>query len=397
MERMRVQFHNRPMLYAALGAVMASVLASLVPSGISFAMCALLVPVTAFLFHRRNYGFMMTAFMLIVLLRILLIPTAFREDTAIMRFLTNLRSGLKDAADRLFMDESATAIGVLLGDTSGMTSVQHATYAASGLLHMFAVSGLHVSLLTDTLGMMVRTRNRLLSSILLSLFLLFFCAVTGFSSSVLRAAFMLIGLRISRMRDKQVDPPSVLFFAMAMTLLCEPFSLYRAGFQLSFAAAGGIVLFGESFQKPFRKAFPCSKIVSALTSSTAAVIGMLPIMAYHFGELAWISIPLSVPLLPVMPIILLCGFFAILLYGIFPHVSVLLSYPAYGAMKFLNAIASAANVPPLRFPKPHPVVILAYYISLLLCSKLYLRNAERPPWIGLGCLVATIALWFAIS
>lgn len=376
---------------------MASILASIVPAWILFVMCALLVPVSAFLFRQRNYGFMMTVFFLIVLLRILLIPTAFREETIWMRFLTNLRNGLKDSADRLFLDESAMAKGLLLGDTSGMTDMQHAQFAASGLLHLFAVSGLHVSLLTGTIGMLVRTRNRVLSLVLLSLFLLFFCAVTGFSSSVLRAAFMLIGVRISRIRDKQIDPPSVFFFAMAMTLLCEPFSICRAGFQLSFAAAGGIILFGDSFQRPFQKAFPGSKIVSTLTSSTAAMIGMLPIMAYHFGEIAWIAIPLSVPLIPVMPIILLCGFFAILLNAIFPHVSVLLSYPAYGAIKFLNTITKATNVPMLRFPKTYPVVILAYYVSLILCSKLYLRNAEKPPWLGLGCMIVTIVLWFVIS
>ena len=334
--------------------------------------------------------------MLLVLARMLLLPTSIPTNRGVGLFLSNLRSGMLNAANTLFGDEAGAARGMLLGNTDGLSDTERLQFANAGLLHLFEVSGLHVSLLAEMLARFAHTKNRILSFSLLGCFLLFFCAVTRFSASVLRASFMLLAIRIASMREKQADHPSAYCFAMAMTLLCDPSDLYRAGFQLSFAAAGGILLLHKPLSMPFRNRVPHSLILNALTAATAAVIGMLPITAYWFGEVAWISIPLSILLIPTMPIILLCGFFAILLYGLFPHIATVLSYPAYGAIKFLSLITESLHVPLLSLPKPHPVAIVLYYAGLLFTSKLYLKNADRPPWLGLGLLLVATLVWFFV-
>ena len=391
-----MQFHNRPMLLASVGAVLAAAVGLLLPKAALYAICAVLVPATVFLFHRRNTGFLLPLFLTLVLLRIAWIPQGALQDGGVGRFLTGLRGTLQASADSLFGDAAASAKGILLGDTSDLGDAERARYAASGLLHLFAVSGLHVSLLVGTLSRTLRTRNRILNLCFLSVILLFFCAVTGFSASVLRAAFMLISIEISHLRDKQVDGPSVFCFAMALTLLYDPYSLFRAGFQLSFAAAFGLILFGKAFRKPFNRVFPNSRSITALSSSAAAMVGMLPVMASHFGEVAWISIPLSILLIPIMPIILLFGFFAILIEPILPGVAAVLSYPASGAIRFIMLLTSVLDIPTLRLPQPHWSVMVLYYIGLILCSRLYLRNAKQPPWIGLSVLMASIILWFVL-
>ena len=124
---------------------------------------------------------------------------------------------------------------------------------------------------------------------------------------------------------------------------------------------------------------------------------MLPLMAFYFGELAWISIPLSVVLIPAMPILLLFGFLAVLLYGVTPHVSAILSYPAYGAVKLIAGIARNLDVPTLRLPSPHLAVMVLYYVALLFCSPLFLKNRKRPPWIGLGAVFAMLLLAYLLK
>lgn len=381
---------------AALGAVLAAILGSLAPDWALLCVCAGLVPIAAFLFKRRSAFFLLPLMAFAVLIRIVLLPTALAEDSWLSVFLGNLRGGLLRNADALFRDETAAARGILLGDHSVMEAAERAEYARSGLLHLFAVSGLHVTVLVGMLGKLIRTGNKAVSFMLLSLFLLFLCAVTGFTASVLRAAFVLIGLRLTAMRERKADMPSVFCFAMAMTLLCEPFALQTVGFQLSFAAMAGMTLFSKPFRRPFPRSLRGVKIVAAITAATAATVGMLPVMAYYFGEIAWISIPLSILLIPTMPVILLCGFLSVLLYGILPHVSTVLSYPAYGAIKLISSAAHVLDVPALRLPQPHPAVIALYYIALLLCSPLFLPNRRRPPWIGLGVLAVSIALWFIV-
>ena len=186
---------------AAIGALAAAMLGSLAPDWALLCVCAALVPIVIMLFLRRS------AFFLLV--RIALLPTAMPSEGAIPTFIGNLRASLRGNADALFSDEAGAARGILLGDTAALEASQRAAFAASGLLHLFAVSGLHVAVLVGVFGRLVRTSSKALSFAVLALFLLFLCAVTGFTPSVLRASFLLVGLRLCRMRERKADMPSV--------------------------------------------------------------------------------------------------------------------------------------------------------------------------------------------
>ena len=391
----RPWFHTRPMAGAALGAILAAILGSLAPDRVLLLVCAALVPVSVFLFRRRSAFFLLPIAAFAILVRIVLLPTAF-GDGPIASFLSGLRGNLLAYADALFRDEAAAARGILLGDRTAMTAAEYAQYAQSGLLHLFAVSGLHVTIMVGMIGKLVRTEQKWLSFGVLTLILLFLCAITGFSASVLRAAFVLIALRLSNMRERQADMPSVFCFAFCMTLLCEPFAYQTVGFQLSFAAMCGMMLFAGRFRRMLPKPIRTSLIARALIGAATAMIGMLPLTAYYFRSLAWISIPLSIVLIPTMPVILLFGFFSVLLYGILPSAAAVLSYPAYGAIKLIAIITQGLDLPMLQLSPPHIAVIMLYYTALLLCSPLFLENRKRPPWIGLGVLAVTIVLWFLL-
>lgn len=385
----------RPMAGAALGAILAAILGSLAPDWVLLSVCAVLIPATAFLFRRKSAFFLLPLAAFAVLARIVLLPTEL-PDGSVAAFLSNLRGNLLGNADALFSDEAAAARGILLGDHEIMSAAERAQYAQSGLLHLFAVSGLHVTILVGMIGKLVRTEHKWLSFGILTLILLFLCAVTGFSASVLRAAFTLIALNLCGMRERKADMPSVLCFTFAATLLCEPFAYRTVGFQLSFAAMTGMVLFAGKFRRSLPKSLKNTLIARALFGAIAAMIGMLPLTAYYFQSLAWIAIPLSIVLIPTMPIILLFGFLSVLLYGLLPSVAALLSYPAYGAIKLISFLAQNLEVPALRLPAPHPAVIVLFYSALFLCSPLFLENRKRPPWIGLAVLAVSIALWFLI-
>ena len=395
MDESRPMFHARPMAGAALGAILAAILGSLAPDWVLLAVCVLLIPISVFLLRQRSLFFLLPIAMFAVLVRIVLLPTEL-PDGAVARFLSNLRGNLLGNADVLFRDEAAAARGILLGDHAGMTAVEYAQYRQSGLLHLFAVSGLHVTILIGMIGRLIHTERKALSLALLSLILLFLCAVTGFSASVLRAAFTLLALRIATLKERQSDMPSILCFAMTMTLLCEPFSYRTVSFQLSFAAMGGMTLLARPFRKILPKSLRNTMIARAVFGAAAAMVGMLPLTAYYFGALAWISIPLSIVLIPTMPIILLFGFFSVLLYGVLPGIAAGLSYPAFGGIKLIALITQGLDVPMLRIPAPHPLVIVLYYIALLFCSPLFLYHRKRPPWIGLGLLTAAAVLWFIL-
>ena len=392
----RPWFHTRPALGAALGAILAAILGSLAPDWVLLVVAAVLIPISVFLFQRRSAFFLLPLAMFAVLVRLVLLPAELPKDGTVAAFLSNLRGNLLGNADALFSDEAGAARGILLGDHEAMTAAEHAQYAQSGLLHLFAVSGLHVTILVGMIGKLIRTEHKALSVGTLSLVLLFFCAVTGFSASVLRAAFTLIALHVCNLRERKADMPSVLCLAMTMTLLVAPFAYRTVGFQLSFAAMIGMTLFAQSFRKKLSESLRNTLIARTISGAIAAMIGMLPLMAYYFGSVAWISVPLSIVLIPTMPILLIFGFLSVLLYGILPHFAAVLSYPAYGAIKLVSILAKNLEVPYLLLPAPHPGVIVLYYAALLFCSPLFLQNRKRPPWIGLSALAVSILLWFLV-
>ena len=388
--------HTRPMAGAALGAILAAILGSLAPDWVLLVLCALLIPVSVFLFQRRSAFFLLPAAAFFVLVRIVLLPQSLPAGSGVSVFLANLRESLAQNTDALFRDEASVARGMLLGDTSLMDGAMHAQYERSGLLHLFAVSGLHITILVGMLGKLVRTENKALSFSLLILLLLFMCGITSFSPSVLRASFVLIGLRLCDLRERKADMPTVFCFAFALTLLCEPSAYGKVGFQLSFAAMGGMVLLSKTYRKLLPKPLRTTMIARALFGALAAMTGMLPLCAYYFNAFTWISIPLSILLIPVMPVILLCGFLSVLLYGPLPHIAGAVSLPAYGAIKLLSITTQMLNVPALCVPAPHPAVIALYWIALLLCSPLFLPNRKHPRWVGIGVLAVSIALWFIL-
>ena len=158
----------------------------------------------------------------------------------------------------------------------------------------------------------------------------------------------------------------------------------------------GMVLFAGKFRRTLPRSLRNTRIAGAVFGAIAAMIGMLPLTAYYFRSLAWAAIPLSIVLIPTMPVILLFGFLSVLLYGAVPGVAAILAYPAYGSIKLISVIVQATDVPVLRLPSPHPSAIVLYYLALILCSPLLLCNRKRPPWVGIAVLAVSIVLWYVI-
>ncbi len=304
------------------------------------------------------------------------------------------KDGFKRALDALFLEQAGNARGILLGDRSGMDYALRQQYTRNGVLHIFAVSGLHVTLLTGLLGAAVFIRNRKVGMLLLLAFLTFYCAITSFTPSVLRAAFLLVAVRICRSLERQIDPLTTFSFTFAAVLLVSPYSLYQVGFQLSFAAAGGMML----LNKPLTRIVPLprGKIRSAVVGAIGANLGTLPLLGTYFGAYAWMAIPMSVLLIPIMPIVLLFGFLAMLLYGAWPWAARVLAYLPHLALTYLDKLTAWLDFAPLTLKAPHPIVTALWFIALLFCSPFFLKNSKRPPYLGLGLAAVSILLWILL-
>jgi len=144
--------------------------------------------------------------------------------------------------------ERALVRALVLGQRDELDSDQSTAFARSGTIHVLAVSGMHVGLIYAALSFLLgwwggERGSRLLRGVLILLALWAYAGLTGAAPSVLRATFMFSLFTLAGMGRRQTDHLNSLFAAALFLLVWDPAMLRHAGFQLSFLAVLGIIVF----------------------------------------------------------------------------------------------------------------------------------------------------------
>ncbi len=199
-------------------------------------------------------------------------------------------TGILDAA--FPEDTGAFARALLLGDSTKLTYAQDTAFKISGIRHVIAVSGLHISILFSFMCMFLGRHPVRLTLIGIPILLLF-TAVAGFTPSVVRACIMQILIIVADLINREYDPPSALAFAALVMLVVNPMTITSVSFQLSVGCLAGILLFYQPVYNYFLKKMkdPKGKSVgarvlrwcaSSLAISLSTMIVTTPLSAYYF-------------------------------------------------------------------------------------------------------------------
>ena len=178
------------------------------------------------------------------------------ESSPFAKELFTLKQSLGNRIDALFPEETAGFLkSLFLGERSGITLSEKSLYQSTGISHILAISGLHLSLLGGFFYRLLRKikLSSLLSSLITSFFLFSYFLFTGSSHSAFRALFMLF-LRFAAIQlGKGKDLLSQLSFALLFLLWLNPLSLYSSGMQCSFFTLFVFFLLEERPGKAVRK------------------------------------------------------------------------------------------------------------------------------------------------
>lgn len=235
-------------------------------------------------------------------------------------------------------NERAVATAILLGYRDYMNDDVLQAYAGSGVLHVLSVSGLHVAILFAVLGMLLSwmessKRLKLYRAIIIIGVLIFYACITGMSTPVLRAVFMLSLITIAQLIDRDVSIYNTIAASCLLLLLYDPYYLADVGFQLSYIAVVGIVYLYPVIKGalpdivsplPYRALrWAAESIISLIAVSIAAQIATVPLSLYYFHTFPnlfllsnLLVIPLSNLILITGMLLLTMGWSAFLLHGI---------------------------------------------------------------------------------
>ncbi len=154
-------------------------------------------------------------------------------DTTLTKFVTGER-------------EQAIASALVLGVTDGLDNDLLNAYAATGAMHVLAVSGLHISIIYMIILWLLHPlgkskSGRLIQAILSLVVLWGYAFITGLSPSVLRAVTMFTFIVVAKTWNRQTNIYNILASSALCLLAYEPYMIMSVAFQLSYLAVLGIV------------------------------------------------------------------------------------------------------------------------------------------------------------
>ena len=268
-------------------------------------------------------------------------------------------------------------VGMLLGEKSFIPPHLKEVFAEAGIMHILAVSGLHVGIIAMALlaFLSILRLPKKLKLLTLILILLIYASITGFRPSVLRATIMFIlligGKLINRSRNLNIS----LFFAAFLILLSNPLILYDAGFLLSFIVTFSIINISPILQELFSKIVVWIK--NPLAVSTAAWIGIFPLSAYFFSKVSIISIVSNIFIIPLTGIAVILGFVTFFIGLVSISLAGVIANINYLILNLITLIAKSFSLLPFAFiyvAKPSIMVIALYYLTVFLIIEIFYKK-----------------------
>ncbi len=258
-------------------------------------------------------------------------------------------------------DVSAFMQALIYGERSDIDPTVLSSYQKLGLIHLLAISGLHMTLLAGgCFYLFIRfgiPRERA-TMILLGCIPLY-VILAGAAPSVMRAAVMTSCFLLFSSRLRTLDALSV---ACLLLLLKDPYMIFHLGFQLSFLVCFALIICSTFIQNE------PSVVRQLFMTSFIAQISTLPLLLYHFYEVSFLSIPLNIIFVPLYSFIILpLSFLALFIHLFMSFASPLITYVLAIVIEHANTLVLAlADTFVLTLGRPPLLLLVAYIISIFL-------------------------------
>jgi len=276
-------------------------------------------------------------------------------------------------------DELALLKAVFMGDRSGLVRENKRAFTDAGVMHLLAVSGLHLGIIYLLLIFLLKPLNRDSTMVVKVLVVLSglwsYALFTGLSSSVFRAAVMFSMFEAGTLLKRSVSTYNLLIASMLIIVLIEPYSVYKAGFWLSHAAVAGIIGFYPAINNLLSFRFVLFRWLWSLVSvSVAAQLAVFPLGIYYFHQFPVYFILSNVLMVPVLTPILILAFSLSLLSVLPVSISFVqvLSGPLNNLLGYMTGMAKFTGSLPgaviryISFSPGDLVLIGVIFFSLIL-------------------------------
>ncbi len=314
----------------------------------------------------------------------------------------HLRDRLTQSIDRCVSYPQSTVLcGILFGSKDEIPYHIYRAFDRSGVIHLLAVSGLHVSILSGLLLAFLRLLRcpQKLSSVLVIALLFAFAAMAGFSPSSVRAAVMAAISSVFLLSRHQVRSIERLAIAAAVVLLFQPYAVIGLSFLLSFGASLGIILFSVPIAQKLqmwsgRYGKLSGSVLSSLGISLSAMVFTSPLLMVAFGKLSIVSPVTNLLVTPILPAVFVFGLLAALSGALFPPLGMLFGYFAEAFCGILIWMTECISSFPFCFLPADNILVLVCVLgagAILLLGWMFHKRLDVRSFCAYACAVLVFA------
>lgn len=328
------------------------------------------------------------------------------NESIISSIIFEIRCAIAKQIKENYNDKTAGLLkGLLLADRSEIGYDIKEGFINSGVIHVLAVSGLHVGFIVLILLFLLGRFNIYLRISFTILGLIAFMVITGMPPSVTRATIMAVLLLISYLRSNKQNNFNTLALAAFIILIFEPTQIFNPGFQLSFSAVISIFIFfprvRDFVNVHFNVHHYVKNVFLFVAVSLAAQLGTLPFTVYYFGKLSLISLFANIVIIPLIGFIVGLGIFTLIMSVISPSLVSLFiltnEFLVDISFGFVKAAASL-NFSYLSVTN-YSIWDGAVYFILLTIFTMYFRKIifNRTKFVFIILLAANLIVWSKVD
>ena len=333
------------------------------------------------------------------------VSAIFMEDHSLRYFPARLRRSVTRILESAFPEDTrGFSVALLLGDTSGIDYVTDTALKISGIRHIIAVSGLHVSILFAFAYHLVGKRSVMTTLIGIPLLFLF-AAVAGFSPSILRATVMQTLMILAMLLDREYDPPTALSFAVLVMLGVNPFGILSVSLQLSAGCMIGILLFskrisgfllqekrlgtgkGKSLKAKFARGLAGSLSVSVSTMAVTA-----PLCGVYFDTLSVIGVLTNFLTLWAVSLIFYGVILTAMIGAIFLPLAKALAWVVSWLIRYVLGIARLMSAVPMAALYTQSIYVILWVVFAYVLLGLFFLCGRKRAGLFTLCLLGSMLL-----
>ncbi|EKN64382.1 ComE operon protein [Neobacillus bataviensis LMG 21833] len=301
--------------------------------------------------------------------------------------------GIRFLEERFPPEIASLSAALIFGDRNMLDPELLGNYQKTGIVHLLAISGLHVSLLIGMvlyIGIRSGLTRQFMTNFLLVV-LPIYVILTGGSPSVIRAALMifLVLLTVKWKRHLKLLPLDAISLAFIFCLFITPLVIVDVGFQLSFSVSYAIILSAPHILTGYK-----GNGVRMLITSVTAQLAALPLLLYHYFEISLIGILANLLYIPLFSFVYLPGlyvlFFIQLLFGHTPQILISLFLKIIHLFNYLIGVLADFSFARFIPGKPNMVILIIYLFLLFAIFFIWETRTYSKKKFHLFLLAATL-------